>query len=149
MSASGEKTRALIEKFIEHNQAGRFEECYRMLNPDARYTLIGKTRASGTYIGPDDVFARLAPLLSNFTERPRMQFSHILVDGNQAFLRASGEGCGLYGRYEQPFYGFYFRVENGGFAEMIEYLDPLQLEISLFGKELVDAKTGKASLRAT
>ena len=74
MSLTDEKTRALIEKFIEHNEAGRFEECYHMLNPDARYTLIGKTKASDTYIGPDDFFARLAPHLSNFTERPQMKF---------------------------------------------------------------------------
>lgn len=139
MVASGERTHALIEKFIEHNEAGRFEECYRMLNPEGHYTLIGTTRASGTYIGPDDVFARLAPLLSSFTERPQMKFSHILVDGDQAFLRASGKGNGLYAPYEQPFYGFYFRVEGDGFAEMIEYLDPTQLEISLFGKKLVEA----------
>lgn len=139
MPATAIKTRILVEKFIEHNEAGRFEECYRMLNSDARYTLIGKTKASDTYIGPDDVFTRLAPLLSNFKERPRLKFSHILVDGDQAFLRASGKGAGLHGPYEQPFYGFYFRVEGDGFAEMVEFLDPVQLETSLFGKKLVDA----------
>ena len=122
--------------FLDH--CARKPGVYRMLNADARYTLIGKTKASGIYIGPDDVFARLAPLLSNFTERPQMKFSHILVDGDQAFLRASGKGDGLYGPYEQPFYGFYFRVKGEGFAEMIEYLDPVQLEISLFGKKLVE-----------
>ena len=30
-------------------------------------------------------------------------------------------------------------MEGEGFAEMVEYLDPAQLEISLFGKKLVDA----------
>lgn len=132
-----ERTRSLVDRFIEHNQAGRFEDCYRMLNPDSRYVLIGATPASGIYHGPADVFSRLAPLLSNFTERPAMRFSHILIDGDQAFLRASGEGHGRHGPYAQPYYGFYFRVEGDGFAELVEYLDPVQLELALFGKRLV------------
>ncbi|GGJ53092.1 hypothetical protein CDQ92_11510 [Sphingopyxis bauzanensis] len=139
MSETTEKTRALVDRFIEHNEAGRFEDCYRMLNVDGNYTLIGKTEASGVYYGPDDILTRLAPLLSNFTERPRMRVSHILVDGDQAFVRASGKGAGIHGPYEQPYYGFYFRAANEGFSELVEFLDPTELEISLFGKKLVGA----------
>lgn len=139
MLETAERTRTLVRQFIAHNEAGRFEACYRMLNPDGRYTLIGKTKASGTYHGPDDIFARLAPLLANFTERPRMRVSHILVDGDQAFVRASGKGAGIFGPYEQPYYGFYFRTAGEGFAELLEFLDPTQLEISLFGKMLIEA----------
>jgi len=111
-----------------------------MLNPDSSYTLIGQTKISGTYHGPDDVFKRLAPLLSHFKVRPQMKFSEVLVDGDRAFLRASSTGgVGTYGPYEQPYYGFYLRVEGEGFAELVEYLDPTQLDVFLFGKKLVDA----------
>lgn len=134
------KTRALVERFIELDVAGRFEDCYRMLNPDAVYTLIGESPVSGTYYGPDDTMERLAPLLVHFTARPQMEFSEIMIDGNRAFLRASSTGgAGKYGPYAQPHYGFYLRVEGDGFAELVEFLDPVQLEVSLFGKKLVEA----------
>jgi ketosteroid isomerase-like protein len=134
-----QKTRRLVERFIELDEAGQFEDCYRMLNPDARYTIIGETAISGTYHGPDDVFERLAPLLVNFTARPQMKFSEVMIDGNRAFLRASSTGGeGKYGPYAQPHYGFYLRVDGEGFAELVEFLDPVQLEVSLFGKKLVD-----------
>jgi len=133
------KTRSLVEKFIERDVAGDFEACYRMLNADAEYTIIGESPVSGTYRGPDDVFNRLAPLLVNFTVRPQMKFSEVVIDGDRAFLRASSTGgAGKYGPYAQPFYGFYLRVEGDGLAELIEFLDPVQLEVSLFGKKLVE-----------
>jgi len=107
------KTRALVERFVELDVAGRFEDCYRMLNPDARYTIIGESPVSGTYHGPDDVFARLAPLLAHFTIRPQMRFSEIMIDRDRAFLRASSSGgAGRFGPYAQPQYGFYLRVEG-------------------------------------
>ncbi|GAY22558.1 MULTISPECIES: nuclear transport factor 2 family protein [Sphingobium] len=134
------KTRALVDRFIERDVAGDFEACYRMLNADAVYTLIGESPVSGTYYGPDDTMERLAPLLVHFTVRPQMTFSEIMIDGYRAFLRASSTGgAGKYGPYAQPFYGFYLRVEGEGFAELVEFLDPLQLDVALFGKRLVDA----------
>ncbi|WP_176596501.1 MULTISPECIES: nuclear transport factor 2 family protein [Sphingobium] len=134
------KTRALVDRFIERDVAGDFEACYRMLNADAVYTLIGESPVSGTYYGPDDTMERLAPLLVHFTARPQMTFSEIMIDGYRAFLRASSTGgAGRYGPYAQPFYGFYLRVEGEGFAELVEFLDPLQLDVALFGKRLVDA----------
>lgn len=134
------KTRALVERFIELDTAERFEDCYRMLNPDGRFIFIGECAASGVYHGPDDLLARLAPLLGNYKVRPKMEFSEIMIDGNRAFLRASSTGGeGLHGPYAQPYYGFYLRVEGDGFSEIVEFLDPVQLEVSLFGKKLVDA----------
>jgi ketosteroid isomerase-like protein len=132
-------TRSLVDLFIERDVAGDFEACYRMLNADGRYTIIGESPVSGTYHGPDDVFERLAPLLVNFTARPQMHFSDVMIDGDKAFLRASSTGgAGKYGPYAQPYYGFFLRVEGDGFAELVEYLDPLQLEVSLFGKRLIE-----------
>jgi hypothetical protein len=134
-----ENTRALVQKFIEHIEAQQFDAAYRMLNPNGRFTLLGKTPASGTFNGIDEFLERLAPFVSNFKVWPSMRFSDTVVDGDKAFLRASGRGEGLFGPYEQPFYGFYIRVEGSGFAELIEFLDPTQLEIAVFGKKLVAA----------
>ena len=134
-----ETTRALVQKFVDHVEAARFEEAYRLLNPDGRFILTGQTPVSGTYIGRDDIFNRLAPKLSGFTVRPTIKFSDVVVDGDKAFLRAVGKGEGTYSPYEQPFYGYYLRMEGDGLAEIIEYLDTVQLEVALYGKKLVPA----------
>lgn len=137
---SEDKTRALVAKFIDHLEAQRFEEAYRLLNPGGRFVMTGQTPASGTYEGLDDIFTRLAPKLSGFTELPKIKVSDIVIDGDKAFLRATGVGAGAYGRYEQPYYGYFLRVEGDGLSEIVEYLDTVQLEVALYGKALVAAE---------
>lgn len=134
-----EKTRELVDKFVEYVGSARFEDAYRLLNSAGQFVLTGQTPASGVYKGLDDIFARLAPALSVYTERPTITFSDILVDGDKAFLRASGIGAGRYGVYKQPYYGYYLRREGGGLAEIIEFFDPFQVESALFGNKLVPA----------
>ncbi|AMK24361.1 MULTISPECIES: nuclear transport factor 2 family protein [unclassified Sphingobium] len=140
-----EKTRALVRQFVDHLEAQRFEQAYRLLNRDGRFVMIGDTPASGVYEGLEDIFARLAPKLAGFTQLPMIKVSDILIDGDRAFIRAVGAGAGAYGPYHQPYYGYFLRVEGEGLAEIVEYLDTVQLEIALYGKKLVPAETpGKA-----
>lgn len=132
-----DRMHALVDRFIGHVEGQRFAEAYLMLNPDGRFVLSGTTEASGVYEGRDDIFNRLAPKLSGFTKLPEIRFSHRVVDGAHAFLRAVGRGEGAYGAYDQPFYGYYLRAEAEGLAEIIEYLDTAQIEIALYGKKFV------------
>lgn len=134
-----EKTRALAEKFIAFAESAEFEKAYRLLNDDGKFIMTGQTQCSGVYNGLDDIFARLAPQLAGFTERPQIKASEILVDGDKAFIRAVGTGAGKYGPYKQPYYGYFLRAKGEGLSEIIEYLDPVQLELAVFGKKLVDA----------
>ena len=62
-------------------------------------------------------------------------FSDIIIDGDRAFLRASGVGKATHGVYKQPYYGYYLRAEGDGLAEIIEYFDPFQIESCFFGKQ--------------
>jgi ketosteroid isomerase-like protein len=131
------KTADLVAKFVEHLEAQRFEDAYRLLNADGRFILTGQTPASGTYEGLDDIFSRLAPKLAGFTRLPEIKVLDVLVDGDKAFVRAVGSGAGAYGPYEQPHYGYFLRREGSGLSEIIEYLDTVQLETALYGKTLM------------
>lgn len=133
------KTRELVDRFIDSVETQRFDEAYNLLNADGRFVLTGKTEASGVYATRDEVFARLAPKLTGFTELPKIKVIDFLVDGDRAFLRAVGAGAGAFGPYEQPHYGYYLRVEGDGFAEIVEYLDTVELEVAVYGKKLVPA----------
>jgi ketosteroid isomerase-like protein len=133
------ETRKVIETFIAHVEAGRFVEAFSMLNEDGTYTVIGATPASGTYRGRADLFTRLLPLLGTFPTPPTLKFGEIVADGDKGAFRASGAGVGPTGPYNQPYYIWYVRVQDGGFAEMIEFLDTVALETAGFGKKLVAA----------
>ncbi len=134
-----EDARALVQLFVDYVGSGHFEDAYRLLKPHGRFILIGQTPASGVYEGVDDIFSRLAPKLSGFTQRPKITFSDIVFDGENAFLRASGRGMGTYGAYDQPYYGYFLRIEGDGLIEIVEYLDTVQLEFALYGQKLVAA----------
>ena len=133
------KTRALIQKFIDHVTAFEFVEAFSLLNKDCRYIIIGKTPLSGVYIGPEEVFAKLLPVLGGFPTPPTLTFGDVIVDGDKGMIRASGKGVGPTGTYDQPYYAWYVRVEGDGFAEMIEFLDTAELMSAAYGKTALPA----------
>ena len=132
-------TREVADKFIERIEGLNFLDAFGMLAADGRYTVIGKTKASRTYNGRQDLFDNLIPLLSTFVEPPLLKFDRPIVDGDRAVLTAKGAGKGPTGPYDQPYYAFVTRVRGDEFAEIIEFMDTAMLESAVFGKKLVDA----------
>lgn len=141
-------TRMLMEKFARLITEEEFYEAFSMLNEDGKYVIIGTSKASGVYNGRADFLDRITKVLSGFVVPPKVQFRQFIVDGDHGFLLGSGsEGSkGVTGPYRQPYYGWYVRTEGDGFAEMIEFLDPNQLETALFGKRLVDSLPGNPTV---
>ena len=132
-------TRALVQAFIDHIANGRAVDAFNMINEDGTYILIGKTPLSGTFHGRKDVFERFLAPIATWPSSPSLTFGDLIVEGDKAALRASGTGIGPTGPYSQPHYMFYFKVANGGFAEVIEYLDTVEVEVAAYGKKLVPA----------
>lgn len=111
------------------------------MTSDSYFVLLGKHRAAGRF-SKEECFTTLAKEYDNYLVRPTITFSHVMVDGDQAFLRGSGTGGeGRYGSYTQPYYGYWFRVVEEGYAEIIEFNDPTELETKLYGKKLVPAES--------
>lgn len=128
-------TRGIIQKFMDHITACEFVEAFGLLNKDGKYIVIGKTPASGVYHGPEDIYARLLPVLAAFPTPPQLTFGDVVVEGDKGMIRAAGTGVGPTGNYDQPYYVWSVRVEGDGFAEMIEFLDTAELEAAAFGKD--------------
>lgn len=132
-------TRALVQTFIDHVANGRALDAFNMINEDGTYILIGETPLSGTYHGRKDVLERFLGPIATWPSPPALTFGDVIVEGDKAAIRASGGGIGPTGPYSQPHYMFYVRVANGGFAEVIEYLDTVAVEVAAYGKKLVPA----------
>jgi ketosteroid isomerase-like protein len=132
-------TREVARLYAEHITAQRFSDAFDMLADDGKYIVIGTTKASGVYNGRQDVLDRMVPLLSGFISPPAVTFEEPVVDGNRAVLLGGGEGVGPTGAFNQPYYAFVMRIAGDEITEIIEFMDPCQLETGLFGRKLVDA----------
>jgi len=132
-------TRAIARLYAERIVEQKFADAFNMIAQDGKYIVIGTTKASGVYDGRQDVLDRLVPTLSGFIAPPALTFEEPIVDGDRAVLLAAGKGIGPTGPFDQPYYAFVLRVKGDQIVEIIELMDPCQLETGLFGKKLVDA----------
>jgi ketosteroid isomerase-like protein len=132
------EVRNLAQAFASAIEDQRFLDAFNFISERGTYTVIGTTKASGTYRGRADVLGRLVPILSGFVAPPAVKFAHIVVDQDRAVLIGAGQGVGPTGPYDQPNYAFSLRVMDGEIQEIEEFLDTAMLDTAVFGKKIVD-----------
>ena len=132
-------TRETAQQFIDHLAAMRFLDAFGILAENARYCIIGKTPLSRAYTKAE-LFSILLPGLSGMKQPPTLTFSDLIVDGNRAVALASGQGIGPTGlTYDQPHYAMVMRIENGAIVDMVEFMDTVEVETKLCGREFKPA----------
>lgn len=130
-------TRSVIEKYMNHMFTGDFAAAFEMFTADGRYTIIGDTPVSGTYIGPDHIKRDLLGLLAErFISPPVVSCTDIIVEANRGVALGFGEGAAKFGHYQQRNYAFAFKIAGDQVIEMIEFMDPNQLSSNCFGQTL-------------
>jgi ketosteroid isomerase-like protein len=132
------EARELASAFATAIEEQRFLDAFNFISEGGTYTVIGTTKASGTYHGRSDVLNRLVPVLSGFVAPPAVKFAHIVADQDRAVLIGAGKGVGPTGPYDQPYYAFSLRIANGQIDEIVEFLDTTMLDTAVFGKAIVD-----------
>jgi hypothetical protein len=132
-----QNTRKWVKHFIDNVNNQTYEEVLDKMTPDSYFVLLGRSPVSGRF-SKEECFTKLAPEYVRYLVRPTIEFSHTMVDGDQAFLRAAGRnGTAKYGPYSQPYYGYWFRAVKEGYAEIVEFNDTTEMETKMYGKTLV------------
>ena len=132
-------TRSIIETYMHNMFTGDFVASFDMFAPDGKYTIIGDTPVSGTYVGPEHIKRELVALLADrFLAPPVVTCTHIIVEGDRGVALGFGDGPAKFGHYRQRNYAFAFRIVDGKVAELIEFMDPGQLSKNCFGQTLSD-----------
>ena len=132
-------TRETAQAFADHIAAMRFPDAFALLADNARYRIIGKTPLSLSYT-KDELLNVLVPGLASMKQPPTLTFSEIIVEGNRAVALAAGKGIGPTGlAYDQPHYAMVMRIENGQITEMIEFMDTVEVETKICGREFKPA----------
>lgn len=130
-------TRKWVKHFIDNVEGRTYEEVLDKMTPDSYFVLLGNTPVSGKF-SKEECFTKMAPQYERYLVRPTIKFSHIMVDGDMALLRAVGQGGkARYGSYSQPYYGYWFRAVEEGYAEIIEWNDPIEMATKMYGAAVV------------
>ena len=132
MSASENKE--LIRNMFAELGRGNADAFLGAMADDLRYTLIGKTRFSGTFNGKAELISKLlAPLTAALTDGIAVTPYNLIADGDFVAMQAHGKAMSKNGKPYNNTYCHVFRIVNGKIVEVTEYLDT-ELVTSVFGK---------------
>jgi ketosteroid isomerase-like protein len=110
------------------------DEMLGLLADDVRYTVIGRTKYSGTFVGKQELVEKLiAPLMSQLEGLGTTSIDTIVADGDHVVVqsRAHGRRTKSGSDYNNT-YCMVYRIADGRVKEITEYLDT-ELVTAAFG----------------
>ncbi|MEA2624170.1 MAG: uncharacterized protein QOD06_215, partial [Candidatus Binatota bacterium] len=99
-----------------------------------RFTIMGKTKFSGTFEGKQDVIQRLlTPLTSQLEGGLAIAPKHLVAEGDTVVMQAQGSSQTKSGKRYDNAYCVVFRLAGGKVKQIEEYLDT-ELVTEAFGR---------------
>lgn len=130
-------TQTVIEEYMQKMHVGDFVGAFQMFASDGKYTIIGDTPISRTFVGPTEICSVLVPLLAKrFKGLPVIHLKEVIVDGERGVALGHGSAPAIYGTYDQKHYAFVFQVRGERVQDLVEFMDPMQLHVKVFGQTL-------------
>ena len=126
--------RAVIEEAVRAWAAGEDGAFWRLLAEDVQYSVIGSTRASGSYNGRKAFFeGALRPMGALLAVGARPVEYDIIAEGSRVVLMWSGKGTMLNGAPYDNSYCWVLDVHEGRVVRIKAYLDT-ELVTALFNQ---------------
>lgn len=95
-----------------------------LLADDATWTVMGRTRWSGTYRGKETILRDLlGELRARLADRYRATAQRVIADGDYVVVQARGQATTRAGTPYNNEYCFVYRLVDGRIKEVTEYLD--------------------------
>ena len=112
-------------RIAEGNRAGWLD----LLADDVRWTVMGRTSWSRTYVGKAAVRAELlAPLVAQYAEPYRRTTLQLVAEDDWVVARCQGHVMTRAGERYDNEYCFLYRISGGLIQEIIEYGDTALIE---------------------
>ncbi len=127
------ENKQVVLDFYEAGARGDMDACFALLADDIRWTNIGSTKFSGTYVGKqallDDL---LGPLFSQLKAGISSQIERLTGEGEIVVAQTSGNAETKDGTPYNNSYCQIIRVRDGQIVEVKEYMDTALVD-AVFG----------------
>lgn len=128
-----EDNKQIVQQFYEAANRGDMDTCFGLFSDDIRWTNIGSTSLSGTFVGKEELFAKLLdPLFGQLEQGIHTTVHRLIAEGDYVVAQTSGRAMTTGGRPYNNTYCWVIRIADGKFAEITEYMDT-ELATSVFG----------------
>lgn len=130
-----ERNKRIVEAFYRAGDSGDMEACLDMLADDVRWTNIGSTRFSGTYVGKRALVEQLlGPLFAKLKAGISSVIENMIAEQDYVVALTSGTAETTDGKPYNNSYCQIMRIRDGKVAEVTEYFDT-ELTNSVFGRD--------------
>lgn len=130
---SVESTKNVVKSFFSAGNSGDMDACFGLISDDIKWTSVGTTSLSGTYVGKEELMQKLlGPLFGQLKAGIHMRIIQLIAEGDQVVAYTSGTAETLDGRPYNNTYCWIVRVVDGKLAEVTEFGDT-ELITATFG----------------
>ncbi|MGH8197711.1 MAG: nuclear transport factor 2 family protein [Steroidobacteraceae bacterium] len=128
------ENKQIAQAFYAAANRGDMEGCLDLLASDVTWTNIGSTKFSGTYVGKDDLIARLLePVFGQLKAGITSTIDSMIAEADVVVIQLRGKAETKNGRPYNNTYCHVIRMRNGKIGEVTEYFDT-ELTSSVFGR---------------
>jgi uncharacterized protein len=131
---SADENKELVRNMFAELAKGNAQAFLGNLADNVRFTIIGTTRYSGTFVGKQEFIDKvLAPLSSQLEGGITLTPETFIAEGEYVAMQARGKAQTKSGKSYNNTYCQVFRISNGKVQEVTEYLDT-ELVTNAFGR---------------
>jgi ketosteroid isomerase-like protein len=121
---NSQKNKAAIAAIFAETAKGNGRPFVDALAEDVRWTIIGSTSWSKTYVGRSSVLNDLLrPLGRQLGGASIIRAHHILAEGDHIVVQATGHNTTIAGKPYENQYCWVIRMQDGKMSELTEYAD--------------------------
>lgn len=118
------ENKQIVNAFYDAGNRGDMEACLEMMSDDIRWTNIGSTPFSGTYVGKKDLVERLlGPVFGQLQAGIASTIHNVIAEHDYVAVQNSGAATTKDGKPYNNTYCHVFRIAGGKICEVTEYLD--------------------------
>jgi ketosteroid isomerase-like protein len=133
------QNKQVVEAFYAAGARGDMDACFALLSDDIRWTNIGSTVFSGTFVGKQALVEQLlGPLFSQLKAGISSVLENLVAEGDYVVAQTSGIAETLDGKPYNNTYCQVMKMQKGKIIEVKEYFDT-ELVAAVFGEQLREA----------
>lgn len=129
-----EENKHVVKEFYDAGARGDMDKCFALLAEDIKWTNIGSTKFSGTFVGKQALVEQLlGPLFGQLKAGISSVIENMIAEGDFVVAQTSGTAETTGGKPYNNTYCQVMKIQKGKIVEVKEYFDT-ELVSATFGR---------------